>query len=79
MHLEDLKALVYSLDCSHVLCLIEIWLLKNENDKDLVAGYRQLEASNRVKRSGGAMIQLRESCNIIKTYPSPFHESVFVL
>ena len=59
--------------------LTEIWLLKNDNDKNLEAGYKLLEANNGVKALGGAMIQVRENCDIIKTYPGPFKESVFVL
>ena len=79
-HLDDLKALIYSLQCPPPnLCLTEIWLLKNDNDKNLAAGFKQLEASIRVQRSGGAMIQVRESCNILKIYHSPFKERAFVL
>ena len=52
-HLEDLESLVYSLKCpSLVLCPTEIRLLRNDYHKNIAAGYKQLEASNRDKRLG---------------------------
>ena len=77
-HLEDFESLVFSLESPPLaLCVTQTWLLKN--DKKVAAGYKQLEAGNRDERSGGAMINVREIYNNIKSYPSLPKESVFVL
>ena len=77
--LENLEALVFSLESPPlILCPTEIWLPKNDNDRNCVARYTEFEASNRSNCSGGAMIQVRENSNIIQTYESPFEEIVLI-
>ena len=65
----DRETLIKGLQCLPlVLCLTEIWFLKNKNDKKLAVGDEQMESSEKIERSAGAMIQMQQNCKtIIKT------------
>ena len=79
-HYAELESLVFSLDAQpDILCQSETWLSNDDNINSYsINGYTQIAVKNRsTVKGGGVMIQLRNSCNLVKVCESPFEESIF--
>ena len=78
-HIEDLEALVHSLESPpDFLCLTETWLSKNDDPKSLlVTGYQNVASKVRDSKGGGIMIQLTANCSIQKELDCVIEESLF--
>ena len=79
-HYAELESLVFSLDAQpDILCLSETWLSNDDNINSYsINGYTQIAVKNRnTVKGGGVMIQLRNSCSLVKVCESPFEESIF--
>ena len=79
-HYAKLETLVFSFDAQpDILCLSETWLSNDDNINSYsINGYTQIAVKNRnTVKGGGVMIQLRNSCNLVKVCESPFEESIF--
>ena len=79
-HYAELESLVFGLDSQpDILCLSETWLSNDDNMNSYsINGYKHLAVKNRnTVKGGGVMIQLRNSCNLVKVCKSPFEESIF--
>ena len=77
-HIEDLEALVHSLESPpDILCLTETWLSKNDDPKSLlVTGYQNVASKVRDSKGGGIMIQLTANCSIQKELDCVIEESL---
>ena len=62
-----------------ILCLSKTWLSNDNINSYSINSYKHLAVKNRnTVKGGGVMIQLRDSCNLVKFSKSPFEESIFV-
>ena len=79
-HLEDLEALVSSLESPpDILCLTETWLSENDNPQSfLVNGYKSILSKNRDSKGGGVMVQISDKCAFQTTYENMLEESLAV-
>ena len=79
-HLEDLEALVSSLESSpDLLCLTETWLSENDNPQFFhVNGYKSVLSKNSDSKGGGVMVQISGNCAFQTTYENMLEESLAV-
>ena len=73
-HLNELEALVYSLESPPILCLSETWLTENDDNKCyLIDGYNKFATCNR------KMIQIRKDFKLIKQISTTLEECILVV
>ena len=77
-HINDIEALVYSLESQpDILCLTETWLGAGDDENCFrVPGYNQSLIKNRSGKGGGVMLQVKSNCSILNDIPVNFDEAL---
>ena len=77
-HINDLEALVYSLESQpDILCLTETWLGAGDDENCFrVPGYNQSLTKHRGGKRGGVMLQVKSNCSILNDITVTYDEAI---